>query len=329
MNETMLGRLERVRLRDIWGSEAADFTPWLAKEENLKPLGDTLGIELQLEAQEKDVGLYRADIVCKDTSDDSWVLVENQPAATDHSHLGQILTYAAGLGVVTVVWIAERFTDEHRAALDWLNEISGEKVQFFGLEVEVWQIGDSAKAPKFNVVAKPNDWTKGGTTRIRETDLTDSKKLQLEFWRGFREFVLDKGGVIKPTKPLPQNWMNIAVGRSGFQLSAVVSMFDSTGGGYAGQEIRAELGISDRKYAKAYYRAIEKDKKVIETEVGEPLTWYNPENARVCRIYLRRTADLKDTTSRAEYYEWLWLRLERLHKVFVHRVKTLEPDEVE
>src|SRR5262249_33441872 len=153
-----LGRLERVGLREIWKNEAADFTPWLANEQNLKLLGDTLGIELHFEAQEKDVGPYRADILCRDTSDDSWVLIENQLSPTDHSHLGQILTYSAGLGAVSIVWIAERFTDEHRAALDWLNEISGENVQFFGLEIEVWRIGESARAPKFNVVAKPNDW---------------------------------------------------------------------------------------------------------------------------------------------------------------------------
>src|ERR1041385_6781542 len=109
-----LGRLERVDLREIWQSESGNFTPWLALKENLDLLGDTLGIDLQFEAQEKGVGPYRADIVCKDTSDDSWVLIENQLEVTDHLHLGQILTYAAGLGAVTVVWISQRFTDEHR-----------------------------------------------------------------------------------------------------------------------------------------------------------------------------------------------------------------------
>ena len=135
MNDELLGRLERVDLRTIWTSEPAEFTPWLAQAANLKVLADTLGIELELEAQEKVVGPFRADILCKDTSTDSWVLVENQLERTDHIHLGQLLTYAAGLQAVTIVWLAARFTDEHRATLDWLNSITDESFRFFGLEI--------------------------------------------------------------------------------------------------------------------------------------------------------------------------------------------------
>ena len=121
-------------------------------------LGETSGIELERETQEKDVGPFRADICCKDTATDNWVLIENQLERTDHTHLGQLLTYAAGLNAVTIVWIAERFTAEHRAALDWLNEKTDEKINFFGLEIELWQIGDSPIAPKFNIISQPNDW---------------------------------------------------------------------------------------------------------------------------------------------------------------------------
>ena len=131
MTQNLLGRLERVELRRIWSSESSDFTPWLAREDNLRLLGETVGIELELEAQEKTVGPFRADILCKDTATDSWVLIENQLERTDHSHLGQLLTYAAGLSAVTVVWVAERFTEEHRAALDWLNERTAERINFF------------------------------------------------------------------------------------------------------------------------------------------------------------------------------------------------------
>ena len=128
-----LGQLIKVPLREFWEGEASDFTPWLADEENISLLGDTIGVELEVEAQERNVGPFRADILCKDTLTDNWVLIENQLEPTDHTHLGQLLTYAAGLNAVTVVWIAERFTDEHRAALDWLNEITAEGFSFFGL----------------------------------------------------------------------------------------------------------------------------------------------------------------------------------------------------
>ena len=154
MGTKTLGRLQKVELREAWTTESGDFTPWLAKEENLSLLGETIGIELELESQEKDVGPFRADILCKDTATDNWVLIENQLERTDHTHLGQLLTYAAGLNAVTIVWIAERFTAEHRAALDWLNEKTDEKINFFGLEIELWQIGDSPIAPKFNIISQ-------------------------------------------------------------------------------------------------------------------------------------------------------------------------------
>ena len=126
-----LGRLQQIRdLKKYWEKEATDFTPWLAQEENLALLGDTIGIDLELEAQEKNVGPFRADILCKDTGNGQWVLIENQLEKTDHTHLGQLLTYAAGLNAVTIVWISARFTDEHRAAIDWLNEISNENNRF-------------------------------------------------------------------------------------------------------------------------------------------------------------------------------------------------------
>lgn len=103
-NTHQLSRLEKVDPRTVWPTEAGDFTPWLAQEENLKLLGDTIGVELELEAQEKDVGPFRADILCKDTLSNNWVLIENQLERTDHSHLGQLLTYAAGLKAVTIIW---------------------------------------------------------------------------------------------------------------------------------------------------------------------------------------------------------------------------------
>ena len=155
-----LGRLERINLKDIWAHEAQDFTPWLAEETNLTLLSDTLGIDLEVEAVEQNVGPFRADILCKDTLSDRWVLIENQLEQTDHGHLGQLMTYAAGLDAVTIVWIAARIRDEHRAAMDWLNEITDSEVRFFALEVELWRIGTSPAAPKFNVVSKPNDWSR-------------------------------------------------------------------------------------------------------------------------------------------------------------------------
>ena len=93
-NGKNLSRLEPVELREVWVSESGDFTPWLAKEANLMRLGEALGgIDLELESQERLVGPFRADILCKDVGADRWVVIENQLECTDHSHLGQLLTY--------------------------------------------------------------------------------------------------------------------------------------------------------------------------------------------------------------------------------------------
>jgi hypothetical protein len=171
-----IGRLTRVELREIWIREATDFTLWLAREENLAVLAETLGIDLELEAQEKAVGPFRADILCKDIDSNAWVLIENQLECTDHSHLGQLLTYASGLQAVTIIWIAARFTEEHRATLDWLNKITDESFRFFGLEVELWRIGDSPAAPKFNIVSKPNDWSRSVAQAARAIDEAELSK---------------------------------------------------------------------------------------------------------------------------------------------------------
>ena len=203
MATTDLGRLKPVvDLRLAWPKEESDFTPWLADQKNLTLLGDTLGMPLEFVGREEAVGPYSADILCRDSNDGTKVVVENQLEPTDHDHLGKLLTYAAHLGARVVVWIAKSFTDQHRAALDWLNEVSEPETRFFGLEIELWQIGDSAPAPKFNVVAKPNDWTK---ERIETTPPTGVRRIQLDFWKGVAEFVVRKGKIVtRINRPAPR-----------------------------------------------------------------------------------------------------------------------------
>ena len=148
-------RFRRVQLRDIWHHEAHDFTPWLA--ENLVFLAETLGMDLELEATEKHVGDFRADIVCRNRTDNSRVIIENQFEKSNHPHLGKVLTYAAGLDAATIIWIAEEFRKEHREVLNWLNRSTHTALQFFGVEIEVFQIADSPYAPEFTIVTDMNN----------------------------------------------------------------------------------------------------------------------------------------------------------------------------
>ena len=134
MKKDELGDIEQVDVREIWEKEDTDFTPWLAKEKNIRKLGLKLGIDLVVIAEEQDVGPFRADILCKDEATEDYVLIENQLEKTDHKHLGQLLTYATGLDAVTIVWIAKEFNDEHRETLDWLNKITDTQYNFFGIK---------------------------------------------------------------------------------------------------------------------------------------------------------------------------------------------------
>ena len=315
-----LGQLEKVDLHKVWKDEAGQFTPWLAQPENLKLLGDTLSMEFELVKVEKEVGRFFADIECKDTSDGSTVLIENQIERTDHTHLGQILTYAAGLEAATVIWIAERFTEEHRAALDWLNEITGDKFSFFGLEMELWRIGDSPVAPKFSMVSKPNDWTKGAYPK-RTGELTAHQQLQLELWTAFKEYMTQHQSDIKCQKPLPQGWMWHPIGRAGIRLASITSIWDSDAG-IGDPEVRVELTLDDDN-SDAYFEALRKQKVEIEQEVGQQLTWY-ASKGRTRRIYLRKKIEFRDRTKWPEAFEWLRRNLELFYKVFAPRVKALK-----
>lgn len=320
-----LGRLQRVEPRDVWANEALHFTPWLAQAQNLELLGEAIGLDLELEAQEKSVGPFSADILCKDTVNGNWVLIENQLERTDHKHLGQLITYASGLRAVTIVWIANPFTEEHRSALDWLNEITDDKFNFFGLEVELWRIGDSDIAPKFNVVSKPNDWSRSvaaGAASVEMENLTGAKELQLRFWTDFRDFVEARKTVIRPTKPLPQNWMNISIGRSGFRLIAVASTWDSELNSYESNEIRVEFEIAKDPDAERF-QILASDKEQIESELGYPIEWHNPPNKISKRVYVRKSVKLSDKDDWSNQFEWLFNHLEQFQRVFSKRVRAL------
>jgi len=319
-----LGKLQRIDdLQKIWEDEAREFTPWLAKQDNLDLLGGAIGLDLELEAQEKNVGPFRADILCKDTLTGNWVLIENQLGRTDHTHLGQLMTYAAGLKAVTIVWVAKKFTEEHRAALDWLNEITDDKFNFFGIEIELWKIAESPIAPKLNVVCKPNDWSKEvseAATRISDDNLTETKAMQLEFWRAFHDYASQHAERIRPTKPSPQHWMYMSIGKTGYLLSAVAAFKDSVTKSFDAHEIRVELVIQDDG-AKERFQALFAKKEEIEKALGESLAWHNPEDKQMCRIYVRREVDLNNKDEWGSYAQWLVKKLDKMYEVFYSIIK--------
>ena len=320
MNDESLGRLERVDLRTIWTSEPAQFTPWLARAENLEILGETLGLELERESVEKQVGSFRADIVCRDNGTGSPVLIENQLEQTDHDHLGKLLTYAAGLQAVTVVWLAASFREEHRAALDWLNEITHEESRFFGLEIELWRVGDSPAAPKFNIISMPNDWSRSVTPALGGAKQSETKLKQMEYWSGLQSVLNDMNGQVAGNrKPQPQHWMDYPIGRTGFHLSASMNSRE--------RYIRVDLYISGED-AKQRLALLEQQKDEIERELGSSLEWGDElPTARDSKIaYYCRDIDPDDESDWPRQHEWLAKHLNDMHRAFSHRVRDLGMD---
>ncbi len=317
--EPKLGTMQKVELREVWRDEAADLTPWLAR--NLELLSDSLGLgdDLEVKGTEKRVGSYRADLVCEGIG--GTVVVENQLGASDHDHLGKLITYGAGLKARTVVWIAGRFRDEHRAALDWLNATS-EDTDFFGVELELWRIDNSRSAPRLSLVAKPNDWSR---EVVRTPELSPLKEVQLRYWRAFREILLSADGPARPQKPRSDSYSVVAIGRSGFHLAA--------GTHSQAAWIRAELYFDHAVLKKqlpaldanAYFDALKLDRDAIERQLDFELKWEALPTVGACRVAVYRKCDPTDESDWPKQHEWLADRLNRMHRVLAPRVKVLKP----
>lgn len=315
-----LGKVQRVDVRSAWMNEASHFTPWLASEEGMELLQDTLGMELEVEATEKFVGPFKADILAKrtDTTDDHWVLIENQLERTDHRHLGQLLTYAAGLDAVTIVWVAESFAEEHRAALDWLNDVTGEGLEFFGLEIELWQIEGSPPAPMFNLVAQPNEWTKEVKQQASDGTLSETQKLQKRYWRAVRELLLERNSRVRPGKAQAQSWVTYALGKKDTWLGSCVNTREN--------RVWVEFCCYGPP-GKVWFDQLAEKKDQIESELGFSLDWRRMDTKKMSKVlYALDPADPTDESDWKRQHAWMADHLERFHRVFQPHVLELSDE---
>ena len=188
-----LGKLVEVDIRNVWKHEQYDFSKWLASEENINELGNTLNLTLTDVETEKFVGNYRCDILCKDEITGKVVLIENQLEPTNHDHLGKIITYASGLDASVVVWIVASAREEHASAIEWLNKHTDDDVSFFLVEIHAYKIGDSEPAPQFKIIEQPNDFVKSVKAISKNSYISDTEKKRLEFWTQFNEVLEERG----------------------------------------------------------------------------------------------------------------------------------------
>lgn len=293
-----LGRLENVDIRAVWQHEARDFTPWLLAHAD--HLAETLGIDLELEQSEHPVGGFSLDLVGRDLTNDAVLIVENQLEGTDHNHLGQILTYAAGTDASTIVWISTAFREEHRQAIDWLNEQTREDVRFFGVELRVVRIASSLPAPLFGLVAEPNDWQKQVRSATRGGRVGTKTALYQEFWRKFLERLREEHpDWSRARTPSSQNWMDFPSHVKGTRLNPSFAQ---------GARLRHELYIDtgDRERNDAIFEHYLAQRDAIEATYGRPLEWEALPNARACRIAdYRDDADVTYEDRHDEFIAWL------------------------
>jgi hypothetical protein len=298
-----LGRIETVNPRDVWPDEARNFTPWML--DNAQYLGEILGLEIELEAREHPIGPYYLDLFGRDITNQCVLIVENQLTATDHRHLGQLLTYAAGTQpqAGTIVWIAPEFRDEHREALDFLNSrVSGEStnpIRFFGVELSVVKIGNSIPAPQFQIVSSPSGWNE----QMAEVRTATSGSSKAQAYKAFWAHYLSRLNQVEPnmtkvrTAPAA-NWLTVNYLRKGVQIS-----LSFISGGLISTEIYIDLGNRQRNLN--VFFELKESQEQIEKEIGFPLDWQELPGKKACRIRLTTPGVVTANETHQDLIDWL------------------------
>ena len=316
-----LGRIEQVSIRQVWNHEAEDFTPWLA--ENLTLLGEALGMDLKEVKQEAPVGPFSLDILAREAERDISVVIENQLEWTDHTHLGQLLTYAAGYDARVVVWVTPHFQDEHRAVIDWLNRWTPEEIEFYAVEVRAIKIGDSLPAPEFRPVAFPNGWTK--ERQSESSGLSPSSRQFRDFFQPLVDELRRKGFTDRTRAYAryyqrfpPSRFKGIEYGACFYYSPDVASVYVS-------------IDTEDKDFNKRVFDALEERSGEIQPQIDAEWLWRREDRWRFSIVGLRRDGSIDDPQEKLEEIrDWMLKQLPELKKVLdphLERVlKELQPE---
>ena len=290
---TNLGTLKKITdLRSIWPHEALNFTPWVA--ENVDLLADAVGLDITVDETESSVGDFNVDIYASETGTDRKIIIENQLEDTDHDHLGKLITYASGKGADVVIWVVKHAREEHKAAVEWLNNHTDDKIGFFLCEIKLFQIGDSQIAPAFTVVERPNDWTK----EIRKTASANSTQQQrLEYWQAFNDYAFTDANfsrIFNKRKPTTDHWMDFSIGSSACHIA--VSQIQKR------KAVDVELYINDDK---ELFKSLFANKDGIEKNMEMELEWKELPERKASRILIEKTVDLDDRATWPEQFDYI------------------------
>lgn len=273
---TKFGKLKEVDIRELWKHEQYDFSNWLAEKDNLELLNETIGLTLSEVEKEVYVGAYRCDLVGKDEVTGEKVIIENQLEMSNHEHLGKIITYASGLDATVIVWIVKEAREEHRSAIEWLNNNTATSINFFLIEIHAYQIGDSLYAPKFEVVEKPNGFIKNAKSQSGSGEYNKSQSERLEFWTRFNEVLVERGKPFNVRKASTDHWYDVAIGVTGVHVAMNLVNKENV--------VVIELYINDDK---ELYDKLADDKDAIESELDLTLDWQRLDDKKASRIMYR------------------------------------------
>lgn len=303
------GKLEEItELRDYWKNEATDFTPWLFK--NISLLSEAIGLDITVEERESNVGDFNVDIYASETETDRKIIIENQLEATDHDHLGKLITYASGKEANIIIWIVKEAREEHRAAIEWLNNHTDKEIGFFLCEIKIYKIENSKPAVKFEVIQRPNEWAK----EIKNMDLNPTEQLRYEYWTAYNDYAFNNTKNIEYTKnfgkrkPSKFPYMGLSIGSSDCNIVVWQTRRDNN--------IKIELRIYDNK---ELFDKLFNDKDNIESESGLLFNWQGlPKNNKkiLCRIIVQKEVEFDNKEKWTEQFDWIMETAIKMKKTF-------------
>ena len=302
---TNLSRLEEIKdLRVVWPREAQDFTRWLGKDENITLLAEAIGLdEINVEEEESPVGGFKVDIFASETGTERKIIIENQLEDTNHDHLGKLITYASGKSADVIVWVVKRAREEHRAAIEWLNNHTDENVGFFLCEIKLYRIGTSNPAVKFEVIEKPNNWTKEIKKSLNETEQN-----RYEYWVAFQDYALQNvnfANAFNRKKPSKYHSMRFSVGSSSCHIA--VSQIQKK------NELDVELWIDDDK---DLFHSLFERKNAIESETGLKFDWRELPERKASRIVIVKKVEFGKRNQWNAQFDWLIDVMIKMQKTF-------------
>ena len=303
-----LGKLVKVELRKVWEHEARDFSDWLAKDENLSLLSEELGIDIEVIGTEESSGRFRVDILAKETNSGEYIIIENQLEPTNHDHLGKVITYAAGYDAKYIIWIVKDVLDEHQKAIEWLNEHLDDSISCFLVRIEVWQIGDSGPAPRFEVISLKNNWVASLKRTVSSDELSPNRLRQQEFWGALRDNFKARDTNMRVQSPSAQHWMNFSLGSSFCHPYLTINSRDNF--------VSCDLWTNNKEFLVF----LQEREDQIKSDLGIEFNWWEANKSGGLRTKLV-VEDVYDQSQHSKSFDWLYGNVKLFQNVFTKYVK--------